>query len=290
MTYPRAFNSAVVLPNGQVLVVGGQTFGRLFSDDNAVLAPELWDPVTERFTTLSPMAVARNYHSVALLLPDARVLAGGGGLCGTDCPANHPDVQILTPYYLLNADGTAAQRPVIRSAPGEATHGTSITVEADDGVASFVLIRLSAITHAVNNDQRRIPVQFSSAAAGSYTLALPGNPGVVLPGHYMLFALDARGVPSISRTVRISGDAAPRLVNPGPQSSASGSPVQLTLTASTPSGNLVWGSSRLPPGLQINATSGVIDGTPNTAGRYPITLTVGNGFATSSTRVLWQVN
>ena len=88
----------------------------------------------------------------------------------------------------------------------------------------------------------------------------------------MLFALDAR-----------------RLVNPGPKSSVSGSPAQLTLTATTLSGKLVWGSSGLPPGLQINVTSGVTSGTPTTAGRYAVTLTVGNGVATSSTRVPWQV-
>ena len=35
----------------------------------------------------------RNYHSVALLLPDGRVFSGGGGLCGP-CATNHPDAQI----------------------------------------------------------------------------------------------------------------------------------------------------------------------------------------------------
>jgi hypothetical protein len=70
-------------------------------------------------------------------------------------------------------------------------------------------MRLSATTHTVNNDQRRIPLSITKAAAGAngaetYTLGLPSaDPGVVLPGYYMLFALNAGGVPSVSTTVQI---------------------------------------------------------------------------------------
>jgi len=72
MAYRRAFHNSVVLPNGQVVIIGGATVAVGFSDNNSVLAPELFDPVAETFTTLPPMAVPRNYHSVALLLPDGR--------------------------------------------------------------------------------------------------------------------------------------------------------------------------------------------------------------------------
>jgi galactose oxidase len=46
----------------------------------------MWDPETLTFTILAPAAVPRNYHSIGLLLPDARMLNGGGGLCGVGCP------------------------------------------------------------------------------------------------------------------------------------------------------------------------------------------------------------
>ena len=49
----------------------------------------------------------RNYHSVAVLLPDGTVFSGGGGLCGS-CATNHPDGQIFYPPYLFNADGSLA--------------------------------------------------------------------------------------------------------------------------------------------------------------------------------------
>ncbi|MEA3086884.1 MAG: galactose oxidase, partial [Paraburkholderia sp.] len=202
MNYQRAFNNSVVLPNGQVVVVGGQAFAQPFSDDTAVLAPELWDPTTKRFSVLAPQAMPRVYHSFALLLPDGRVLSGGGGLCGS-CTANHANVEILTPPYLLNADGSAATRPTISAAPTEAQLGTSIAVTASSGVKAFALMRLSSATHSVNNEQRRVPVSFTVGTAGEYLVTIPSDPGVVIPGYYMLFALSAKGVPSVSRTLRI---------------------------------------------------------------------------------------
>ena len=198
----RAFHSSVALPNGEVLLVGGQSHAIPFTDATAVLAAEMFSPVTNRFSALATMSVPRTYHSVAILLPDARVFVGGGGLCGT-CSTNHPDAQIFTPPYLLDANNNPRPRPAITSAPSTATWGSNISVTTGSGVAAFVLMRLSSITHTVNNDQRRIPVSFSAAGTNTYSVSVPTSRGVVLPGYYMLFALDSVGVPSVSRTLRI---------------------------------------------------------------------------------------
>ncbi|WP_184055300.1 RICIN domain-containing protein [Paraburkholderia sp. MM5384-R2] len=202
MNYRRAFHTSVVLPNGQVVVLGGEAFPVTFSDDTAVLAPELWDPTTKTFSVLPPQAVPRNYHSIALLLSDGRVLSGGGGLCGT-CSTNHTNLEILTPPYLLNADGSAATRPTLTAAPTTAQLGTSIAVTGSSGITAFALMRMSSSTHAVNNEQRRVPVTFTVGTAGEYLINIPSDPGVVVPGYYMLFGLNAKGVPSVSRTVQI---------------------------------------------------------------------------------------
>ncbi|MDR5881914.1 RICIN domain-containing protein [Caballeronia sp. LZ032] len=202
MSYQRAFNNSVVLPNGQVVVVGGQTFAAPFSDDNAILTPEIWDPATNAFSPLNPQAVPRVYHSIALLLTDGRVLSGGGGLCGT-CATNHTDVEILTPPYLLNADGSAASRPSLTSVPTDAQLGTTIVVNASKGVSAFALMRSSSVTHSLNNEQRRVPLSYSVGTAGEYHLNVPADPGIVVPGYYMLFALNAKGVPSVGRVLRV---------------------------------------------------------------------------------------
>jgi galactose oxidase len=205
MAYPRAFSSGVVLPNGQVLIIGGQTFPVPFNDNTAILIPEIWDPDTQVFRQLKPMKTPRVYHSTAILLRDGRVFSGGGGQCGQGCGANHFNTEILTPPYLLNPDGSAATRPSITSAPSSASLGGTISVTTNSPVVSFVLMRLSSTTHTVNNDQRRVPLQIqSTSGATSYTLSVPSDAGTVLPGYYMLFALGAQGAPSVAATLRIN--------------------------------------------------------------------------------------
>jgi len=206
MTYPRTFANSVVLPNGQVLTVGGETYGVPFSDANSVLNPELWSPSTGQFSVMAPEAEPRNYHSVALLLPDGRVFSGGGGLCGT-CATNHPDGQIFTPPYLLNSNGSLRTRPVITSAPSAAATGQTISVTTNGPVSSFSMVRYGESTHSVDNDQRRIPLSITSVSGNTYKLAIPSDPGVALPGPYMLFALKSNGTPSISKTISITNVA-----------------------------------------------------------------------------------
>ena len=285
--YARAYHNSVVLPNGQVIVIGGQSRPVVFTDGDSVLAPELWDPATETFTTLPKMDQPRNYHSVALLLPDARVLSAGGGLCGNGCSANHPDLQILTPHYLLNADGSPAARPVILEAPASAVYGTSVTVKADSAVTAFSLVRLSSVTHTVNNDQRRLALQFLATGDNSYAVAIPSNPGWALPGYYMLFAMNARGVPSVAKIVRIGAGAAPVLPPVADQSATTGAPIAgVALGATQATSHAATG---LPPGISLNAATGVLTGTPSAEGLYNVTVSASNASGTVSTDFQWRV-
>lgn len=202
MAFPRAFANAVALPNGQVVVIGGMTYPKPFSDERSITVPEIWTPSTGAFQRLAPMAAPRNYHSVATLMLDGRVWAGGGGLCG-NCATNHPDAEILTPPYLLNADGSNAVRPVINDAPRTAGAGQTITVTTDRAVSSFALVRLSATTHSVNNDQRRVPLVVASSSGTSYQITLPSDAGALIQGDWMLFAMTDAGTPSIAKVVRV---------------------------------------------------------------------------------------
>lgn len=202
MNHARSFANGVVLPNGQVFIVGGQSYAMPFSDDTATLIPEIWDPVTLKFTTMNPMAIPRTYHSVALLLPDATVISGGGGLCA-NCLTNHFDAQIFRPPYLFNSKGAPATQPKITAISSTSIKvGTTIAVKVDSAVTSFSLIRGGSATHTVDTDQRRIPL--TPLVSGTrYVMTIPNDPGIVLPGQWMLFAIDAAGVPSVARTVLI---------------------------------------------------------------------------------------
>lgn len=287
MAYPRMYANSVVLPNGQVLVVGGQTYVQEFSDSNAVLAPELWDPETETFTVLPAMAVARNYHSLAMLLPDGRVVSAGGGLCG--CAADKPNLQVMSPPYLFNSDGTPAARPAITQAPATLDYGSTVTVNTSGAVSAFSLVRLGATTHTVNNDQRRVSLSFTQSGDNAYAVAVPTNPGILVPGQYMLFAMNAQGTPSVAKIVSINHTGAPRLENPGNIDVSLGSALNVPVTASTPSGTLSFSASGLPPGVSVNSATGALSGVPTAAGSFLVTLRAGNGTQTVSTDLLITV-
>jgi galactose oxidase len=206
MAVTRSFANGVAMPDGQVFVVGGQATPIPFTDTAARMAPEIWNPATGKWTTLAPMAIPRTYHSVATLLPDARVFVGGGGLCN-NCTTNHLDGEIFTPPYLLNPDGSARPRPTIAAAPATAAPGSTISVTTGAPVTKFSLMRMSTVTHTVNTDQRRIPLTATSVSGNTASLKLPADHGVLVPGTYMLFAMDSKGVPSVASTIRIGSSA-----------------------------------------------------------------------------------
>lgn len=205
MSYARAFHNSVVLPDGTVFITGGQTYAVPFSDANSTLTPELFNATTNTFTRLTPHTTPRNYHSVALLMPDATVFSGGGGLCGSSCATNHFNGQFFSPPYLFLADGTTpATRPMISSLSASTVKiGGTIAVTMAVKVTTFSMIRMGSSTHTVNTDQRRVPL---TPAVNDlvYTLTMPGDAGVLLPGYWMLFAIDAAGVPSVAKTVLIT--------------------------------------------------------------------------------------
>jgi len=78
MEYQRHWATSTVMPDGDVLVTGG---GRENNGNGGyVTNAEIWDPDTGKWTTVEvPYAHARLYHSTALLLPDGRIMIGGGG-------------------------------------------------------------------------------------------------------------------------------------------------------------------------------------------------------------------
>jgi len=77
--YDRMGHTATRLRDGRVLIVGGHVPARVGGGgDRGLVATEVWDPGTGRWTDVAPMAFARADHD-AVLLPDGRVLVAGGG-------------------------------------------------------------------------------------------------------------------------------------------------------------------------------------------------------------------
>lgn len=213
----RAFANAVILPDGTVFITGGQEYSKSFTDERSVFVPELFDPATKTFRQLSAMKVPRNYHSTAILLPDARVFSAGGGLCRPDgkCAkqgSDHPDAEIFSPPYLFNQDGSEARRPVIANLASNVDPkgyfvrpGGSLvlTLAEDEPGMEFSFVRIGTNTHSVNTDQRRVPLENIRKVGDVYTLTLPDDTGILIPGDWFLFAISAKGTPSVSRTVTV---------------------------------------------------------------------------------------
>ena len=201
MSEPRIEMNATILPNGQVLTVGGS----LNDEDvtTASLNADLYDPATNTMSSAGANAVPRLYHSVALLLPDATVwVAGGNPTRGT---YDH-SVEIYSPAYLFNADGTLATRPLITTlTPSVIGYGSSFQVQTPDAanIASVVLMKDGAVTHAFDMDQRLVGLNFT-AGSGALTVTGPPSGNIAPPGYYMLFLINNAGVPSIAKFVQVS--------------------------------------------------------------------------------------
>ncbi len=77
MSYGRIGHTATTLPNGQVLIIGGEQINSA-SSSTPIKQTEFYDPATSKFTEGPELpGGARKYHT-ATLLPDGRVLIAGG--------------------------------------------------------------------------------------------------------------------------------------------------------------------------------------------------------------------
>lgn len=191
--------STVLLPDGRILVVGGES-----SDPNVTRA-EYIDPANGFSVSLgsSDGREVRGYHSVALLLPDGSVLVGGGRDVNSATSAEKSSFRYLYPSYLFGP------RPSIVSAPSQINLGMPFSVQTGGSVpAQVVLMGLGSMTHSFDMDQRSIQLSMGLVlpTAGGGGLAVVNGPAsaqVAPPGDYMLFVLDANRVPSVARIVHL---------------------------------------------------------------------------------------
>jgi hypothetical protein len=198
MSYPRSFLNLTELPDGSVLATGGETDKNGGTISNAVYAAELWSPQTQTWTTMSSMKTPREYHSTALLLPDARVLVSGMGFDFGQV-TDETNAEIFSPPYLFKG-----ARPTISSAPAQIQYGTNFSVTTPDfaNISKVVLIRTGATTHFFDQNTRYVPLAFQQTS-GSLTVTGPVDGNLAPPGYYMLFLVNSSGVPSVASIIQV---------------------------------------------------------------------------------------
>jgi Domain of unknown function (DUF1929)/Carbohydrate binding module (family 6) len=218
MAYGRRHLNSTVLPTGDVLISTG-TSGNGHNEAPYALAVELYNAKTKSFKTLNNLAVGRGYHSVALLLPDGRIMIGGGGNCG-GCHLPQGDqnnVEYFKPPYLFKPDGSGGQtevtsRPSITNVTtmtgtpltieDAIEYGQEFKLETTGTIARVTMIKLGAVTHARNFDQNFNELAFT-ANGSSLTATTPSEAAWATPGHYMVFAIDSAGVPSVAKIIKL---------------------------------------------------------------------------------------
>jgi hypothetical protein len=203
MKWQRVFHTLTMLPDGDVLAMGGQR-GSHGNDvrTTGVLEPEIWHPETDTWTPMATSVRPRGYHNTSLLLPDGRILlAGSGRLDGSMMP-NETNAEIYSPPYLHKGP-----RPQIALAPGRLHYGAPFTVDTPDAarIAKVSLVRTGSVTHGINMDQRYQELSFTREN-GRLVIDGPANRNLAPPGVYYVFLVDEDGVPSEAAIVPLYSD------------------------------------------------------------------------------------
>jgi hypothetical protein len=278
MSQPRIEMNATILPNGKIIALGGS----LNDEDTgtASLNADLYDPAANTFSSAGMNAFARLYHSNSLLLPDGTVwFAGGNPARGT----YEQHMEIYSPAYLFNPDGTLAMRPAITGVPSSGVgYGSVFQVQTPDAasISSVVLMRPGAPTHAFDMEQRLVAMNFT-AGSGLLNVTAPPNGNIAPLGYYMLFILNSAGVPSVAQFVQLTPAPADKpptgtITNPASDVTiTAGQSVFFAGSGADPDGTITaysWSLAGGNPNTSSLATPGNV--IYNTPGTFAATLTV----------------
>src|SRR5215208_146735 len=138
--HARMHLNLVLLPDRTVLATGGAAVEE--NKVQAALEAELFDPRTGKWRRGAKSRVPRLYHSVALLMPDGKVITAGSN---PKRGIEEYRIEVYSPPYLFKGP-----RPEITLARDHAKYGASVRVTTPDpgAVREVNLIRPSATTHA----------------------------------------------------------------------------------------------------------------------------------------------
>ena len=191
---------ATLLPDRTVLVSGGAMMEE--NAGQAAFAAEIYHPDPGagpgRWAMAAVSRVPRLYHSVALLMPDGKVITAGSN---PQRKTEELRIEVFWPPYLF---GT--KRPEITVADTELTYGGAVAVTVPDAarLASACLLQAGATTHSSNCEQRLVDLPLTVTGADTASVALPVTATLAPPAWYLLFVVNADGIPSHGIWVHLS--------------------------------------------------------------------------------------
>jgi hypothetical protein len=220
MNHERINLNLVLLPDSTVFILGGHNHYKWVGQGQ--LECEIFDPVANTFKLAATMTDPRMYHSTALLLVDGSVIVAGGAdgwkresdsaprdptvmpLTGegidpeTQESLNAKTFQIYQPPYFHYAGVTRPTIVSVSNALGltnKFSYGDTIYIATPQGenVQKVALMRLGAMTHHTDSEQRYVHVPIDTAA-NPVVCEIPNDKKVLPPGPYMLWILIAATV------------------------------------------------------------------------------------------------
>ena len=123
------------------------------------------EPLHARWSLGPAQAEPRAYHSIAMLLPDGRVISAGDDL-NTSIVSD--TAEIYQPPYMFKGP-----RPVIGSAPAHNPRQDLRRGDLRGTVSRAALMAPSAVTHANDMSQRYVPLKVTRRAGGVRITAPP---------------------------------------------------------------------------------------------------------------------
>ncbi|MDX1913594.1 MAG: galactose oxidase-like domain-containing protein [Saprospiraceae bacterium] len=211
----RSRSETVLTPDRRILVLAGA------KEDPADPAPvnqwgymdltDQYDPYADAWRRLAPMPRKREYHALAILVPDGRIIVVGG----EGAPGNEPPLSIIDAYeppyllrgvrpQILNLEKTDYQR-------GETIH---FDVARTNAPTSVILQSTQAVTHMMNCGENRFLDLNFSVENQAVSAEIPDDSLKALPGWYLLWAM-VDDIPSVARIVRVlPGKASVSVNNP----------------------------------------------------------------------------
>jgi hypothetical protein len=195
----KMYVSAVILPSGQVFETGGALLDRQYP----VTEASVYNPATGTFASgMATDPVPRGKFSTALLLPDGRVMTIGSYAADGSFDQR---ISVYSPPYLFHG-----ARPTIAGVASRYwTYGSTQRITVNQKIVRAELIRPASVAQSSDPNQRLVALPVS-VSGDHVKLTVTGNPDIAPPGWYMLFVVNASGVPSVAAWVHVSHVAANR--------------------------------------------------------------------------------
>ena len=179
-----------------MLVNGGSGM----EESHAHVSPhaEIYHPETNSWRGAAASRVDRLYHSVALLVPDGKVVTAGSNPARKD---EELRIEVFWPPYLFRG-----RRPSMTASTEQVHYGDTVVVGVDDpaDVREASLLRPGATTHSCEAEQRLVDLPLQVVGPDAVELELPASAALAPPGWYQLVVVSSAGVPSPGAWVHLS--------------------------------------------------------------------------------------